>query len=139
MKLAALFPFRFGIETHVLGIANTYADVAEWPEKFQPDLSQRAHLWRRFRDLEKQQREGKNGQDTEAAKQANRRENLMRKKDELKFVQRNIYGADQVKLRLTAFWANHFTIGNTLINGMTNCTARVEGITNGEVIRPKGC
>ena len=63
-----------------LGIANTYADVAEWPEKLQPDLSQRAHLWRRYRDLKQQQREGKNGQDTEAAKQANRRENLMRKK-----------------------------------------------------------
>ena len=27
-----------------LGIANTSADVAEWPEKLQPDLSQRAHL-----------------------------------------------------------------------------------------------
>ena len=111
-----------------LGIANISADVAEWPEKLQPDLSQRAHLWRRYRDLKKQQREGKNGQDTEAAKQANRRENLMRRKDELKFVHRNIYGADQVKLRLTAFWANHFTIGNTFDTGSTIGHAIDEGI-----------
>ena len=96
-----------------LGIAKTGANPTEWPAELQPNLAQRAHMWRRYRALKKQQRKGKNGQDTEAAKQANRRENLMRKKDELKFVQRNVYSADQVKLRLTAFWANHFTIGNT--------------------------
>ena len=111
-----------------LGVANTYADIAEWPDELQPDLSQRAHLWRRYRDLKKQQREGKNGQDTEAAKQTNRRENLMRKKDELKFVHRNVYGADQVKLRLTAFWANHFTIGNTFDTGSMIGHAIDEGI-----------
>lgn len=111
-----------------LGIKYTYAKVAEWPDDLQPDLAQRAHLWRRFQDLKQQQREGKNGQDTEAAKMANRRENLMRKKDELKFAQRNVYGADQVKLRLTAFWANHFTIGNTFDTGSMIGHAIDEGI-----------
>ena len=97
-----------------LGIANTNsrATVVEWPDELQPDLSQRVNLWRRFRDLKRQARERKNGQDTEAAQQANRRENKMQKKDELKFAHRNVYGADQVKLRLTAFWVNHLTIGN---------------------------
>jgi len=96
-----------------LGIANTRAKVSEWPDELQPNLSKRAGMWRRNRALNDQAREGKNGQDTEAARKANRLENLMRSKDELKFVHRNVYGADQVKLRLTAFWANHFTIGNT--------------------------
>ena len=32
--------------------------------------------------------------------------------DQLKFAHRNVYGEDQVKLRFTAFWANHFTTGN---------------------------
>jgi len=65
-----------------LGIANTNsrATVVEWPDELQPDLSKRVHLWRRYRDLKRQERERKNGQDTEAAKQANRRENKMRKR-----------------------------------------------------------
>jgi|TARA_B110000238_G_scaffold192041_1_gene226881 uncharacterized protein (DUF1800 family) len=96
-----------------LGIANTSTEVAEWPDELQPNLAKRAGMWRRNRALEDQARKGKNGQDTEAARKANRFENLMRRKDELKFVHRNVYGSDQVKLRLTAFWANHFTIGNT--------------------------
>ncbi len=48
-----------------------------------------------------------------AERQANREENLMDEKDELKFSHRNVYGKDQVRLRFTAFWANHFTTGNT--------------------------
>jgi len=100
-----------------LGLASSYADVAPWPDGLQPDLSRRAAMWRRYRDLEKQAREEKNGQETQAARQANRHENLTAKLDEHKFVQRNVYGADQVKLRFTAFWANHFTIGNTFDTG----------------------
>lgn len=96
-----------------LGISNTFSAAEEWPAELQPNLAKRAAMWRRFRALKKQQREGKNGQDNEAAVQANRKTNLLRDTDELKFVHRNVYGADQVKLRLVAFWANHFTIGNT--------------------------
>ena len=111
-----------------LGIANTSAKVTQWPDELQPNLSKRAGMWRRYRDLKKQQREGKNGQDTEAARQANRHENLMQEKDEHRFVQRNVYGADQVKLRLTSFWANHFTIGNTFDTGQLIGHAIDEGI-----------
>jgi uncharacterized protein (DUF1800 family) len=111
-----------------LGLATSYAKVAQWPDELQPDLSRRASMWRRYRDLKKQQREGKNGQETQAARQANRHENLMRDMDEHKFVQRNVYGADQVKLRFTAFWANHFTIGNTFDTGQMIGHAIDEGI-----------
>ena len=111
-----------------LGIANTSAKVTQWPDELQPNLSKRAGMWRRYRALKKQQREGKNGQDTEAARQANRHENLMQEKDEHRFVQRNVYGADQVKLRLTSFWANHFTIGNTFDTGQLIGHAIDEGI-----------
>ena len=111
-----------------LGIAKTGASVTEWPDELQPNLAKRAGMWRRYRALKKQQREGKNGQDTEAARQANRHENLMQEKDEHKFVQRNAYGADQVKLRLTSFWANHFTIGNTFDTGQLIGHAIDEGI-----------
>ena len=111
-----------------LGIAKTGASVTEWPDELQPNLAKRAGMWRRYRALQKQNREGKNGQDTEAARQANRHENLMEEKDEHKFVQRNAYGADQVKLRLTSFWANHFTIGNTFDTGQLIGHAIDEGI-----------
>ena len=111
-----------------LGIAKTGASVTEWPDELQPNLAKRAGMWRRYRSLKKQEREGKNGQDTEAARQANRHENLMQEKDEHKFVQRNAYGADQVKLRLTSFWANHFTIGNTFDTGQLIGHAIDEGI-----------
>lgn len=111
-----------------LGIAKTYGAVSEWPKQLQPDLKTRAAMWRRYRDLEEQRREGINGQDTQAARQANRRNNLMEDVDEHKFVHRNVYGADQVKLRLTAFWANHFTIGNTFDTGQMIGHAIDEGI-----------
>ena len=100
-----------------LGIASQYSQPAPWLDEMQPNLAKRAQLWRRFRHLEKQAREGKNNQDNEAARQANRRQHLMRDKDELKFVHRNVYAADQIKLRLASFWANHFTIGNTFDTG----------------------
>lgn len=116
------------VASPALGLASSYADVAQWPDHLQPDLSRRASMWRRYRDLENQSREGKNGQETQAARQANRHENLTGKMDEHKFVQRNVYGADQVKLRITAFWANHFTIGNTFDTSQMIGHAIDEGI-----------
>ncbi|MCP4788987.1 MAG: DUF1800 domain-containing protein [Gammaproteobacteria bacterium] len=111
-----------------LGIANRYTGVSEWPAELQPDLAKRAQHWRQYRTLEKQRRQGKNGQDTEAAKTANRLTNLWRNRDELKFSHRNVYGADQVKLRFTSFWTNHFTIGNTFDTGNMIGHAIDEGI-----------
>jgi uncharacterized protein (DUF1800 family) len=60
----------------------------------------------------KREEMGLDGYTSEAAKQDNRRKNLMGELDQLKFAHRNVYGEDQVKLRFTAFWANHFTTGN---------------------------
>ncbi len=100
-----------------MGIASVYSSPAPWPAELQPDLAERARLWRRYRLLKRQEQEGKNGQDNQAARQANNRAHLMAEKDELKFVHRNVYAADQINLRLTAFWANHFTIGNTFDTG----------------------
>jgi len=96
-----------------LGKADKYTEIEPWPDALQPDLKKRAQMWRLFRENRKKERARKDGQDTEAAKQANRRNNFMREKDELKFAHRNIYGDDQLRLRFAAFWANHFTIGNT--------------------------
>jgi uncharacterized protein (DUF1800 family) len=96
-----------------LGQPHKFATIAPWPDHLQPNLKKRAHMWRVYRENKKKERERKDGQDTQVAKEANRRNNLMRDKDELKFAQRNVYGDDQLRLRFAAFWANHFTIGNT--------------------------
>ena len=96
-----------------LGKAYKFDPIEPWPNNLQPNLKERASMWRAYRENKKKERERKDGQDTEAAKQANRRNNLMRDKDELKFAHRNVYGDDQLRLRFAAFWANHFTIGNT--------------------------
>jgi uncharacterized protein (DUF1800 family) len=92
------------------------AKVQEWPKSLQPNLEKRNDMIWLYR-LNKKKAERKiEGQEVASAIQANRKKNLMRNKDETKFAHRNVYGEDQVKLRFTSFWANHFTIGNIFDN-----------------------
>ncbi|MDP6190413.1 MAG: hypothetical protein QF872_06360, partial [Gammaproteobacteria bacterium] len=58
-----------------LGKADKYTEIEPWPDALQPDLKKRAQMWRLFRENRKKERARKDGQDTEAAKQANRRNN----------------------------------------------------------------
>tara|TARA_B100000787_G_C16193713_1_gene299220 strand:+ start:933 stop:2357 length:1425 start_codon:yes stop_codon:yes gene_type:complete len=88
-----------------LGISSANSKVNKWPVSLNPELDERAFKFTQFRQLEKNA--------TSKDRKANRVNNLMRPKDELRFSHRNIYGKDQIKLRLMSFWANHFTIGNT--------------------------
>ena len=103
-------------DSPALGIATKYGKVKSWPYSMQPDLHERAKLWRLYRENKQKERERKDGQELASAKQANRQNNLMREKDEMKFAHRNVYGKDQIRMRLMSFWANHFTIGNTFDN-----------------------
>jgi len=57
------------------------------------------------------------GFQTEADKSRNRQENLMEDLDALKFAHRNVYGEDQLRLRFSSFWANHFRTANIFDNG----------------------
>ena len=86
--------------------------VQEWPERLQPNLEKRDDMFSLFKINRQKEREKLEGQETAKAVQENRRNNLMGETDELKFAHRNVYGKDQVRLRFTSFWANHFTIGN---------------------------
>ena len=62
--------------------------------------------------IEKEQEMNLAGYSSQAAKEDNNKKNLLLNTDELKFSHRNIFGEDQVKLRFTSFWTNHFTTGN---------------------------
>ena len=84
----------------------------EWPKSVQPDLLERDNMYSLYKYNRKREEMGLDGYTSEAAKRDNDRKNLMGELDQLKFAHRNVYGEDQVKLRFTAFWANHFTTGN---------------------------
>ena len=96
-----------------LGVSTTGAKkIQEWPDRLQPDLLTRDNLYSEYKYNRKRQEMNLAGYSSEAAKQDNRQKNLLYDTDELKFSHRNIFGEDQVKLRFTSFWANHFTTGN---------------------------
>ena len=96
-----------------LGVSTTGAKkIQEWPDRLQPDLLTRDNLYSEYKYNRKREEMNLAGYSSEAAKQDNRKKNLLFNTDELKFSHRNIFGEDQVKLRFTSFWANHFTTGN---------------------------
>ena len=100
-------------DSPALGISRKTGKVEPWPQSMQPDLEERARLFRLYRENKKKEEERKDGQELESAKRANREDNRMEEKDEMKFAHRNVYGKDQIRMRLMSFWANHFTISNS--------------------------
>ena len=100
-------------DSPALGISRKTGKVELWPMSMQPDLEERARLFRLYIENKKKEEERKDGQELESAKRANREDNRMEKKDEMKFAHRNVYGKDQIRMRLMSFWANHFTISNS--------------------------
>ena len=100
-------------DSPALGISSKTGKVELWPMSMQPDLEERARLFRLYIENKKKEEERKDGQELESAKRANREDNRMEKKDEMKFAHRNVYGKDQIRMRLMSFWANHFTISNS--------------------------
>jgi uncharacterized protein (DUF1800 family) len=92
------------------------AKVIEWPKSLQPDLLKRDNMFNTYKENMKRNELGLEGFTSQAAKEDNRLKNALGDTDQLKFAHRNVYGEDQVKLRFTAFWANHFTTGNIFSN-----------------------
>ena len=95
----------------VLGTETVHSEIKPWPKSLQPNLEDRAAMMRLHWENTKKRRQKIKGYDTEAARQANDRDNRMHKKDMLKFAHQNVYGSDQVRQRLVSFWTNHFTMG----------------------------
>ena len=96
-----------------LGVSTTGAKkIQEWPDRLQPDLLTRDNRYSEYKYNRKRQEMNLAGYSSQAAKEDNNKKNLLLNTDELKFSHRNIFGEDQVKLRFTSFWTNHFTTGN---------------------------
>ena len=94
-----------------LGIGNIGSNIKPWPKSLQPSLDEKAVRLRIHWETVKRERK-KEGGYTEDARRANDRDNFTYKNDILKFSHRNVYGSDQLRLRLMSFWTNHFTIGS---------------------------
>ena len=94
-----------------LGIGNIGSDIKPWPKSLQPSLDEKAVRLRIHWETVKRERK-KEGGYTEDARRANDRDNFTYKNDILKFSHHNVYGSDQLRLRLMSFWTNHFTIGS---------------------------
>ena len=94
-----------------IGIETLESEPTPWPKSLQPNLEERARMRALFVDSNEKSKLGIDGEETAKALEIRHRKYLMRKKDELKYVHRNIYGSDQLRLRLMSFWTNHFTIG----------------------------
>ena len=99
-----------------LGISRISSKVETWPQSLQPDLDERAKLFRLLQGTYIKNREIKNTKEKQAKDHQNWIKHSMIKKDELKFAHRNVYGNDQIRLRLMSFWSNHFTIGDVFMN-----------------------
>ena len=99
-----------------LGISSFSSKVEPWPQSLQPDLIERAELFRLLQGTYLKNREIKNTKEKESKDHQNYIKHSMIKKDELKFAHRNVYGNDQIRLRLMSFWSNHFTIGDVFMN-----------------------
>jgi len=86
--------------------------VKEWPKELQPDLLTRDNMYHTYKDNRERQRQKLQGHNTQADIEKNERDNLIKDIDQLKFAHRNSYGQDQLRLRFTTFWANHFRTAN---------------------------
>jgi uncharacterized protein (DUF1800 family) len=91
--------------------------VLEWPQSLQPNLQKRDEMFWALKENMEKNRRNMPGFQTKADKNRNRQENLREGLDALKFAHRNVYGEDQLRLRLNAFWANHFRTANIFDNG----------------------
>jgi uncharacterized protein (DUF1800 family) len=88
-------------------------ELVHWPNE--PDLSLGARVNRlRLRRSVKEEIDAKKLSDSErdVLLEKNWDENSVSPMDQLLFLQAAIYSADQVKLRLSHFWLNHFTVGD---------------------------
>ena len=103
---------QLNVKSPALGIETVSSKVKEWPKSLQPDLLERDDMFFKFKNNRRKERKKLEGQDSQAAIDANQKNHLLARTDELKFSHRNTYGKDQVKLRFLSFWTNHFTMGN---------------------------
>ena len=102
------------LESHVVfkGLPSLHGAIEMWPSEKEFDLNQRiGRLVKRRTESDAIDKRKLSDQEREIARELNWKKFSVDKMDQYRFFHAGQYATNQVKLRLSYFWLNHFTVG----------------------------
>ena len=102
------------LESHVVfkGLPSLHGAIEMWPSEKEFDLNQRiGRLVKRRTESDAIDKRKLSDQEREIARELNWKKFSVDKIDQYRFFHAGQYATNQVKLRLSYFWLNHFTVG----------------------------
>ncbi|MBT7448197.1 MAG: DUF1800 family protein [Tateyamaria sp.] len=105
---------KSSLESHVVfkGLPSLHGAIEMWPSEKEFDLNQRiGRLVKRRTESDAIDKRKLSDQEREIARELNWKKFSVDKMDQYRFFHAGQYATNQVKLRLSYFWLNHFTVG----------------------------
>ena len=105
---------KSSLESHVVfkGLPSLHGAIEMWPSEKEFDLNQRIdRLVKRRTESDAIDKRKLSDQEREIARELNWKKFSVDKIDQYRFFHAGQYATNQVKLRLSYFWLNHFTVG----------------------------
>lgn len=105
---------KSSLESHVVfkGLPSLHGAIEMWPSEKEFDLNQRiGRLAKRRTESDAIDKRKLSDQEREIARELNWKKFSVDKIDQYRFFHAGQYATNQVKLRLSYFWLNHFTVG----------------------------
>ena len=105
---------KSSLESHVVfkGLPSLHGAIEMWPSEKEFDLNQRiGRLVKRRTESDAIDKRKLSDQEREIARELNWKKFSVDKIDQHRFFHAGQYATNQVKLRLSYFWLNHFTVG----------------------------
>jgi len=105
---------KSSLESHVVfkGLPSLHGTIEMWPSEKEFDLNQRiGRLVKRRTESDAIDKRKLSDQEREIARELNWKKFSVDKMDQYRFFHAGQYATNQVKLRLSYFWLNHFTVG----------------------------
>lgn len=105
---------KSSLESHVVfkGLPSLHGAIEMWPSEKEFDLNQRiGRLVKRRTESDAIDQRKLSDQEREIARELNWKKFSVDKMDQYRFFHAGQYATNQVKLRLSYFWLNHFTVG----------------------------
>ena len=105
---------KSSLESHVVfkGLPSLHGAIEMWPSEKEFDLNQRiGRLVKRRTESDAIDKRKLSDQEREIARELNWKKFSVDKIDQYRFFHAGQYATNQVKLRLSYFWLNHFTVG----------------------------
>jgi uncharacterized protein (DUF1800 family) len=105
---------KSSLESHVVfkGLPSLHGAIEMWPSEKEFDLNQRiGRLVKRRTESDAIDKRKLSDQEREIARELNWKKFSVDKIDQYRFFHAGQYATNQVKIRLSYFWLNHFTVG----------------------------